>query len=132
MKDKLIKLVKKHPYLYNLAKKVNRKLNRIPPKQEYQSKIIYYTYILEEEKELELIKEHYQSIRTDKSKLFVILTNPKYQLDMNKWIRNNLDILFADLNYFKKYHKKMLLDKVTLIDYKMQKQRELLSYINWK
>lgn len=132
MKNKLIKFVKKHPYLYNLAKKVNRILKKIPPKQEYQSNTVYYTYMLENEEELELIKKHYQMIKTDKSKLFIVVNNPKYQLNINKWIRKNLDILFADLNYFKKYRKNMLIDKVILLDYKMQNKNELLSYIKWK
>ena len=132
MKNKLIKFIKKHPYLYNLAKKVNRRLNRISPKQEYQSKYIYYTYMLEDEKELEKIKKHYQEVKTDISKLFIINTNPKYQPIMHQWIRDNQNILFADLNYFKKYKRKMLLDKVILLDYKTQNQKELLSYIQWK
>lgn len=132
MKNKLIKFIKKHPYLYNLAKKVNRRLNRISPKQEYQSKYIYYTYMLEDEKELEKIKKHYQEVKTDISKLFIINTNPKYQPIMHQWIRDNQNILFADLNYFKKYKKKMLLDKAILLDYKTQNQKELLSYIQWK
>lgn len=132
MKNKLIKFIKKHPYLYNLAKKVNRRLNRIAPKQEYQSKYIYYTYMLEDENELEKIKKHYQEVKTDISKLFIIITNPKYQPIIHRWIRDNQNILFADLNYFKKYKKKMSLDKMILLDYKTQNQKELLSYIYWK
>lgn len=132
MKDKVIKFIKKHPPLYNLAKKVNRRLNRISPKQEYQSKYIYYTYMLEEEPELEKIKKHYQEIKTDTSKLFVIITNPKYQSMIHEWIRKNQSILFADLSYFEKYKKKMLLDKAVLLDYKVQNQKELLPYIHWK
>lgn len=130
LKDKLIKFVKKHPFLYNLAKKINRKLNRIPPKQDYQSKVVYYTYMLEEENELELIKEHYSTLQTDNSKLFIINMNKKNQINMHKWIRNNSDILFADLNYFEKYHKKALADRLMLLDYKQNKQKEVLSYIN--
>lgn len=132
MKNKIIKFVKKRPYLYNLAKKVNRRLNRIAPKQEYQSKYIYYTYMLEDEKELEKIKEHYQEVKTDYSKLFIIITNSKYQPVIHQWIRNNQNILFADLNYFEKYKKKMLLDKMILLDYQTQNQKELLSHIQWK
>lgn len=132
MKSQLIKFIKRHPYLYNLAKKVNRRLNRIPPKQEEQSNIVYYTYMLENKEELEMIKEHYKKIQANKSKLFVIIDNPREQVNMHKWIRENLDILFADLNYFKKYRKKMLLDRIVLLDYKVQEQKELLSYINWK
>lgn len=132
MKDKIIKFIKKHPFLYNLAKKVKSKLDRIPPKENYQSKVVFYTYFMKDKEELELIKKHYQSIKTDKSKLFIIITSIECQQYIHKFIRENLDILFADLNYFKKYQKKMTMDRILLLNYHQEKEKEFLSYINWK
>lgn len=132
MKNKLIKFVKNNPFLYNLAKKINRKLKRIPPKQDYHSNVILYTYLMNNKEELDLIKNHYNSIKTDKSKLFIIITNIECQQYMHKFIRDNLDILFADLNYFKKYQRKIIMDRMLLLDYHQSKQNEILSYVNWK
>ena len=132
MKDKIIKFIKKRPFLYNLAKKVKRKLDRISPKEGYPSKVIFYTYFMKDKEELELIKKHYQAIKTDKSKLLIIITNVECQQYIHKFIRENLDILFADLNYFKKYQKKMTMDRILLLDYHQEKEKEFLSYINWK
>lgn len=132
MKNKIIKFVKKNPFLYNLAKKINRRLNRIPPKQEYHSKCIYYTYMMSNKEELELIKAHYNTIKTDKSKLFIVITDKEHQKDIHRLIRENLDILFADINYFKKYQKKMIMDRMLLLDYHQSKEQEILEYVNWK
>ena len=130
MKDKIIKIIKKSPFLYNLAKKVNQILNKKPEVQKYESKTIYYTYMLNEEKELDLIKEHYKKIKEANSRLFVINTNPKNRINMHSWIRNNLDVSFADINYFKKYQTKLSTERMIILDYKSDKEQELLSYIN--
>ena len=128
MKDKIIKFVKKHPFLYNLAKKVNRKLNRVPPKKEYTSSYIYFTYQMEDLNELEKIRSHYNSIKNNNSKLFIIIKNKDYQIEMNRIIRENLDILFADLNYFEKYQKKLRLGNLLLLDYRND-YKDILKYL---
>ena len=128
MKDKIIKFVKKHPFLYNLAKKVNRKLNRVPPKKEYTSSYIYFTYQMEDLNELKKIRSHYNSIKNNNSKLFIIIKNKDYQIEMNRIIRENLDILFADLNYFEKYQKKLRLGNLLLLDYRND-YKDILKYL---
>ena len=63
MKNKIIQFVKNHPFLYNLAKKFNRKLNRVPVKVDYVTRIIYYTYTMKSEEDLEKIRKHYSTIK---------------------------------------------------------------------
>lgn len=129
MKDKIIKFIKKNPFLYNLGKKVNQILSKTNKVQKNNSDTIYYTYILNDEKELEVIKEHYKKNKKDNSKLLIININPDNNIKIHFWMRNNLDISFADINYFKKYKTKMLLEKMELVNYKNDNQNEMLSYI---
>lgn len=129
MKDKIIKFIKKNPFLYNLGKKVNQILNKTNKVQKNNSDTIYYTYILDDENELETIKEHYKNNRKDNTKLLIINTNPENKIKIHFWMRNNLDISFADINYFKKYKTKMLLEKMELVNYKNDNVNEILSYI---
>lgn len=128
MKDKIIKFIKKHPFFYNLAKKVNRKLNRVPPKKEYSSSFVYFTYQMENLEELEKIRKHFNAIKNNNSKLFIIIKNKDYQIEMNRIMRENLDILFADLNYFEKYQKKLGLGNLLLLDYRID-YSDILKYL---
>ena len=128
MKDKIIKFIKQNPFLYNLAKKVNRKLNKIPPKQEYFSNIVYYIYILKEQDDLEKIKKHYKKVEENNSKLLIVIDNKDVATTIHKLIRENQNILFVDLNYFKYYQTKLQISKFIMLDYK-EENLELLEYI---
>ena len=98
----LIRIVKKSRFLYNLAKKVNRKINPMPlPK--INKSFLYYSYIMKEDSDLEKIKENYSQIKKHNSKLFILVKNENLNLSMNKFIRENPDICFASFDYFKKY-----------------------------
>lgn len=130
MKNKIIKYVKKHPFLYNLAKKVNRRLNRVPVKVDYVTKSIYYTYIMKNQGELELIKNNYASIKKLNTKLFVIIDNKDLNKFIHKYIRENTNIQFASMDYFKKYHKTINANRMVVLDYnKDYKEQELLDYL---
>lgn len=129
MKNKIIRFIKNHPFLYNLAKKINRRLKVTPPKKSYSSDYIYYAYILKEAGELNKIKEHYKRIERENTKLFVIVDNEEYSQYIHKFIRENVNILFASMQYFEKYNKKLKLNKYLLLDYKDNKFDSLLNYI---
>ena len=129
MKNKIIRFIKNHPFLYNLAKKINRRLKVTRPKKSYSSDYIYYTYILKEAGELNKIKEHYKKIERENTKLFVIVDNEEYSQYIHKFIRENVNILFASMQYFKKYNKKLKLNKYLLLDYRNNEFDSLLNYI---
>ena len=78
--------------------------------------------------ELEKIRKHFNSIKNNNSKLFIIIKNKDYQIEMNRIMRENLDILFADLNYFEKYQKKLGLGNLLLLDYRND-YNDILKYL---
>ena len=130
MKNKIIQFIKKHPFLYNLAKKINRRMNNVPVKVDYVTNTIYYTYMLKKEEELPLIKKHYNTIKRDNTKLLVIVDNKEYNKYLHKWIRENVKVLFASLDYFKKYHKNLNANRLVLLDYNQGiRNIELLEYL---
>lgn len=130
MKNKIIQFIKKHPFLYNLAKKFNRKLNRVPVKVDYVSRAIYYTYIMKNQGEIELIRNNYNHIKKQNTKLLIIVDNKDLNKYIHKYIRENTDILFASLDYFKKYHKTISASRMILLDYnKNYEEQELLNYL---
>lgn len=130
MKNKIIQFVKNHPFLYNLAKKFNRKLNRVPVKVDYVTRIIYYTYTMKSEEDLEKIRKHYSTIKKLNTKPFVIIDNNELNKFIHKYIRENTDIMFASLDYFKKYHKLLSANRMILLDFnKDYENEELLEYL---
>ena len=130
MKNKIIQFVKNHPFLYNLAKKFNRKLNRVPVKVDYVTRIIYYTYTMKSEEDLEKIRKHYSTIKKLNTKPFVIIDNNELNKFIHKYIRENTDIMFASLDYFKKYHKTLSASRMVLLDFnKDYEDEELLEYL---
>ena len=130
MKNKIIQFVKNHPFLYNLGKKFNRKLNRVPVKVDYVTRIIYYTYTMKSEENLEKIRKHYSTIKKLNTKPFVIIDNNELNKFIHKYIRENTDIMFASLDYFKKYHKLLSANRMILLDFnKDYENEELLEYL---
>lgn len=130
MKNKIIQFVKNHPFLYNLAKKFNRKLNRVPVKVDYVTRIIYYTYTMKSEEDLEKIRKHYSTIKKQNTKPFVIIDNKELNKFIHKYIRENTDMMFASLDYFKKYHKTLSASRMVLLDFNRDyEDEELLEYL---
>ena len=129
MRGKLVKFVKKHRRLYNLAKKINRKFNGLSPKKIYNvDSFYYYAYTLKAVDELDLIKNHYGEIKKINTKLLVIIDNPSIACRITKLINDNPSVLFTDLGYYKNYEMKFNLDKVVLLDYRMDAQN-ILKYV---
>lgn len=124
----IIRIVKKSPFLYNLAKKINRKRNPMPLPKTNKS-ILYYSYIMKEESDLEKIKENYSQIKKYNSKLFILVKNESLNLSLHKFIRKNPDICFASFDYFKKYRSFLSCFKAIWINI-ADEDRELLKYLN--
>ena len=89
MKRLLIKFIKKVPFLYNIAKSINKKIypNKFVEKKDDDN--IYICYALDELEELEKVQEHYKLIQTEQTELLIIIKNNKYNLYMHELIENN-------------------------------------------
>lgn len=128
MVNKIIAFIKKSPFLYNLAKRVNRafaKTSNVPKKAAAFS---YYVYIMKSEDELDKIIEHYNEIKKFNTKLFVLVDNKKLNILIHKFIRENPDICFASFDYFKKYRSKLSNYRVMWLNY-TDADRQLLNYL---
>ena len=128
MVNLLIRFVKKSPFLYNLAKRINRILNRnntVPKREKY---ITYYCYIMKDLSELTAIKEDYSNLQKYNTKLFILINNTSYNIIIHKIIRENPDICFADFDYFKKYQAKLSNYKMMWLNF-TNKDRILLDYL---
>ncbi len=131
MKNKIIKFIKNHKFLYNLAKKFNRRFNRVPVKVDYVTRIIYYAYTMKNQGEIELIRKHYNNIKKYDTRPLIIVDNKDLNKYIHKYIRENTDIMFASLDYFKKYHKNINANRVVLLDYKKDYEgQEILNYLS--
>ena len=128
MINSIIRLLKKIPFLYNLAKKVNSILNKKNTVAKNQVYIIHYGFILKNLEELEAIKEKYKSLQKYNTKLFVLVDNPSYNIIMHKLIKENPDISFASFDYFKRYHAKFSNYRVMWLNY-TDADSELLDYL---
>lgn len=131
MKNKIIKFIKNHKFLYNLAKKFNRRFNRVPVKVDYVTRIIYYAYTMKNQGEIELIRKHYNNIKKYDTRPLIIVDNKDLNKYIHKYIKENTDIMFASLDYFKKYHKNINANRVVLLDYKKDYEgQEILNYLS--
>lgn len=129
MKNMIIKFIKKHRSLYNLAKKVNRRLNRIQGNSYVNSNVIFYAYIMKDNKDLELIKKHYRNVKRYNTKLLVLIDNYECSKKIHRYIRENVGISFASIDFFRTYHKELSVNKIVFLDYRDNNNEEILSYI---
>ncbi len=125
----IIRFVKKNPFLYNLAKRVNGRLNRnsIPAVSKNVTST-YYAYIIKNLNELETVKKKYEDLQKYNTKLFVLVDNPNYNIMMHKLIRENPDISFASFDYFKKYSAKLTNNNFMWLNYS-ETDGQLLDYL---
>ena len=124
----IIRLIKKSPFLYNLAKKVNRLLNRnnsVPKREKY---VTYYGFIMKNLEELPLIKEKYKNLQKYNTNLFILVDNPSYNIIMHKIIRENPEICFASFDYFKTHQAKLSNYRIMWLNY-TDADIQLLDYL---
>lgn len=129
MKRLLIKFIKKVPFLYNIAKSINKKrhLKKLKANQDDETKYICYT--LDEIEELCKIREHYKSIKTPNTSLLIIIKNGKYNLQIHELIENNPNINFISLNYLEKYNKRIDIRNCIFLNYKIKENLSLIRKI---
>lgn len=127
MKRLLIKFIKKVPFLYNIAKSINKKIypNKFVEKKDDDN--IYICYALDELEELEKVQEHYKLIQTEQTELLIIIKNNKYNLYMHELIENNPKINFISLSYIEKYHKEISIKNLIFLDYRYRENLGLIA-----
>lgn len=128
MINAIIRFIKKSPFLYNLAKKVNRVFRKYDNVPKPGKKIIYYGYIMRDEAELPAIREDYNSIAKFDTKLFILIDNPEYNLKMHKFIRENPDICFANFDYFERHHFKFSVLRIMWMNFSKE-DRKILEFV---
>ncbi len=124
----IIRFVKKSPFLYNLAKKVNRLLRRNSAVPKRQVVVNYYGFIMKNLDELPIFRKKYESLQKHNTKLFILVDNPSYNIIMHKLIRENPDICFASFDYFKRHHAKLSNYKIMWLNY-TDADSQLLDYL---
>ena len=123
----IIRLIKKIPFLYNLANKIVKKIKKKGVSPKSTTNIIYYGYILKNLDELLIIKEKYKNLQKHNTKLLVLVDNSKCNILMHKLIRENPKTNFASSDYFEKYHAK-LSDRIVWLNY-TEEDSKLLDFL---
>ena len=127
MKRLLIKFIKKVPFLYNIAKSINKKIYPNKFIEEKDDENIYICYALDELEELEKVQEHYKLIQTEQTELLIIIKNNKYNLYMHELIENNPKINFISLSYIEKYHREISIKNLIFLDYRYRENLGLIA-----
>ncbi len=126
MTDLIIGFIKKHPFLYNLAKRLTGRSRRSAAPQ--RGAVTFYGFVMNDLARLDSIKSEYEKIKKYNTSLFILVNDKNLKLCINRLIRENPDICFADFDYFRKYNKRLSLSGIVWIDYSTA-QRELLEYL---
>lgn len=129
IKNSIIAFIKKNPFLYNLAKKVNRKLSNNQTAYKRNPSYLYYGYIIKSEEELSAVTEHYNSVKRYDTHMICITYNPECNLAIHRLIRENPDICFMSFDYFKRYHLKFSNYRIIWLNY-TDEYSEILNYIS--
>lgn len=113
MKNILIKIIKSNALLYNLAKYI---LKRNKPIIKYVnvSHPQIYIYVIKNISDLNLVDRHVRLSKIPKSKVSICVTNIE-PLEVNKFYNMDTAYSIIDINYFKKYKKKLCTDGATVI-----------------
>lgn len=128
MKKTIIKFIKRIPFLYKLARFVNKKLNPNKFFKKVEDDNKYICYVLQHIDELEKIQEHFTLLKTDKTRLLVVIKNKKYNLMLHNLIQENKDINFISYDYLEKYNKKIELKNIIFLDYNSQDNVEVVRH----
>lgn len=125
----IIRFIKKNPFLYNLAKRVNRFLKRNNDATKRVVEINYYGFIIKTLEELKIAKQKYAVLKKYNTKLLILIDNPSYNIIMHRLIRENPDICFASFDYFRRYRAKFAYNKIIWLNF-TDDNLELLDYLN--
>jgi len=125
MKRRLIQFVKNNPFLYRQAKKVTRMIRQHEPfvNREYTYMCVY---MLEDLDELPLIEKHFKKIQKPHYRLVVLVKG--YIDDIHQLIQENQHVTFLSMDYYEKYHSKLHLNNMYILDYKQD--NPIMNYVN--
>lgn len=128
MKNKIIKIIKKNPILYKIAKKIYRKFVKENVPKRICEENFYFLYILENLEELEKIKQHFKELNYENAYLAILINNENYNIIIHDLIEQE-DAIILSANYFRKYNKKINFKKMILLDYKNQNYKNIINLI---
>lgn len=128
MKNKIIKIIKKNPILYKIAKKIYRKFVKENVPKKICEENFYFLYILENLEELEKIKKHFKELNYKNAYLTILINNENYNIIIHDLIEQE-DAIILSANYFRKYNKKINFKKMILLDYKNQNYKNIINLI---
>ena len=114
MKKWLIKIAKKNAVLYRIAKKLYRSVRPAAPTL-YRCNDYFMVYQLHDPCEMEAILRHYAQVRRDNTRIVIV-------------VRCHPGVRFLSLDYYEKYHKKLTLPNIVLMDWQRPAE-EMLKYI---
>lgn len=125
MKKWLIKIAKKNAVLYRIAKKLYRSVRPAAPTL-YRCNDYFMVYQLHDPCEMEAILRHYAQVRRDNTRIVIVVHG--HTLRMHQLMRCHPGVRFLSLDYYEKYHKKLTLPNIVLMDWQRPAE-EMLKYI---
>ena len=114
MKKWLIKIAKKNAVLYRIAKKL------------YRSQDYFMVYQLHALEEMDDILQHYAQVRRDNTRIVVVVHG--HTLDIHRLMRVHPGVRFLSLDYYERYHRKLTLKNIVLMDWRRPAEK-MLNYI---
>lgn len=124
MKNVISKIIKKNPYLYRLAKKVYRMIQREPEASVFVDEMVYVGYLLRNFDELDVIEKHFHQLSLSNSSILLIVFGN--ELDIHSLMPKYSVISFE---YFKKYQKKFRPNNVFMLDYQNQEFSQVVKEV---
>lgn len=113
MKAFFIKIAKKNRILYAIAKKCYRSV-KPAKKTEYRNRLFYLGYELNAEEQIPIILKHYAQLENNSTRLVILVHG--HVLDIHRYVREHPDVIFLSMDYYERYHKKLCLYNLVLID----------------
>lgn len=125
MKKWLIKIAKKNAVLYRIAKKLYRSVRPAAPTL-YRSQDYFMVYQLHALEEMDDILRHYAQVRRDNTRIVVVVHG--HTLGIHRLMRVHPGVRFLSLDYYERYHRKLTLKNIVLMDWRRPAEK-MLNYI---
>ena len=113
MKKHLIRIAKKNELLYRIAKRFYRAVRPAAPTL-YRSLDYLLAYPMKTEDELTAILAHYETLRRGNTRLLILWVGDP--LCLLRLMRCHPQILFLSMDYYARYHQKLMLKNMILLD----------------
>ena len=117
MKKRLIRIAKKNELLYRIAKRCYRTLRPAAPTV-YRSLDYLLAYPMKHESQLSDVLAHYESVRRENTRLLILWEGEP--LCLHRLMRAYPQLLFLSMDYYARYHQKLTVSNLILLDAKTQ------------